>query len=125
MPKKKILIIDDAEDFTFLVKKNLEKTGKYEVRTECKGSHGFIAARKFKPDLILLDISMPDLDGGLVYSQLEKGADTKNIPIVFLTALAADNGVGVPINTISGRPVIAKPADMDQIIICIENNIIE
>lgn len=125
MAKKKILIIDDAKDFTCLVKKNLEKTRKYKVKTESEGSQGLIAARKFKPDLILLDVLMPGMNGGSVCSLLEKDADTKNIPIVFLTAAVTMDETGSAIDTISGRPVIAKPVDMDDIIACIKENIIE
>lgn len=55
--KKKILLIDDEEDFCFFVKLNLEKTGKFEVLTTTSGSKGIILASKEQPDLILLDIN--------------------------------------------------------------------
>ena len=96
--KKRILIIDDEESFTQLVKLNLEASGKYEVMTENKGSLGLVATKQFKPDLILLDLIMPDMGGGELSGQLESDEETKNIPIVFLTAImtkeeAEDNHV--------------------------------
>lgn len=66
--EKKILIVDDEEDFTKLIKLNLERTGEYEVEIENGGLRGLAAAREFKPDLILLDILMPDMEGGEVAS---------------------------------------------------------
>lgn len=121
--KKKILIVDDEEDFTKLIKLNLERTGKYEVATENEGSLGLAAAREFKPDLILLDILMQDMEGSEVASQLKDNEDTKNIPIVFLTAVARKKEVEESGGVIGGRPFIAKPADIDQIIDVIEKNI--
>lgn len=122
MTKKKILIIDDEEFFTKLVKLNLEKTGKYEVRAENKGSVGLAAAREFKPDLILLDILMEDMEGSEVAAQLKNDANTAEIPVVFLTAVVKkeelENGSGV----IGGHPFIAKPVSTAELINCIENN---
>ena len=63
MDKKKILIVDDEQDFTNLIKLNLEATGKYEVETENRGMNAFYIAQEVEPDLILLDMIMPDLGG--------------------------------------------------------------
>jgi CheY-like chemotaxis protein len=88
MGKLRVLIIDDEEDFTKLIKLNLERTGQYEVRTENNGLLGLATAREFKPDFIFLDIIMPDIDGGDVCHQLENDDEIKGTPIVFLTATA-------------------------------------
>ena len=69
--KKKILIVDDEVDLTMLVKLNLEKTGRYEVRAENRAVKALAAGREFKPDLLLLDVMMPDLDGGDVLAQFK------------------------------------------------------
>ena len=61
MDKKKILLIDNDKDFADVVKMALEATEKYEVTVENKGANGFVVARAMKPDLILLDIVMPDM----------------------------------------------------------------
>ena len=125
MEKKKILIIDDEEDFTKLVKMNLEATGKYEVKVENKGAIGFDAAKQFRPDLILLDILMPDMEGSEVASQLSDDKDTGSIPIVFLTAIVKQNEIKGNNGFIGGRHFVAKPVNADKLIAIIERAIIE
>lgn len=105
MDKKKILIVDDEENFAELTKLNLEKTEKYEVATESKGANAMEAVRKFRPDLVLLDILMPDMDGGDIAFQLKNDKATKDIPIVFVSALATESESLDK----SGRTVLAKP----------------
>ena len=123
MERKKILIIDDEEDFTESVKFSLEKTGKYEVRTENKGSEGLASVRAFKPDLILLDILMPDMEGSDVARQIKDDESVKNIPIVFLTAVVTKRDIDTHGEVIGGYPFIAKPVGVDSLIDCIEKNI--
>ena len=116
MDKKRILVIDDEKEFTELVKLNLELTGKFEVRQENKGSHGFVTAKKFKPDLILLDILMPDLGGAEVAYQLKNDNETKDIPIVFLTAIITREETDQQSSIVGGHPFIAKPVTTKQLI---------
>lgn len=85
--KKLILMIDDEEDFCHFVKLNLEKTGKYRVLTALKGRDGIALAEAGRPDLVLLDIVMQDMDGGQVAWNLMNNELTKNIPIIFITAV--------------------------------------
>lgn len=59
--EKRILIVDDEEYFTALVKMSLEKINMYDVMVENKGARGLEAAKRFQPDLILLDLSMADM----------------------------------------------------------------
>jgi DNA-binding response OmpR family regulator len=125
MDKKKILIIDDEEDFTKLVKLNLESTGHYEVMTENKGLLGLAAAQKFKPDLIFLDIMMPDADGGDLCYQLENDKETENIPVVFLTAVAKKEEVREGWGSIGGHHFIAKPVSVRELVDYIEKKVIK
>ncbi|MGA2322815.1 MAG: response regulator [Sedimentisphaerales bacterium] len=122
MNKKKILIVDDEEKFTKYVKLNLESTGKYEVRVENKGSHGLEAAKAFKPDLILLDVMMPDMDGSEVAAQLKEEESCKNIPVVFLTAIITEQEIDEKGSDIGGHPFIAKPINLKNLISGIEQN---
>ena len=87
---KKILIIDDEEDFSKLVKKNLELTGEFEVSTAINGNQGLTLVKKTKPDLILLDIMMPGIDGFKVLETLKANMDTIDIPVIMLTAKGDD-----------------------------------
>src|SRR6185503_21291437 len=70
--KKRVLIIDDEASFARMVKLNLEKSGEFEVRVENKPTYALAAAREFKPDLILLDVIMPAMDGGDVANQIKR-----------------------------------------------------
>ena len=86
MRKKRILLIDDEPSFTNVLKLNLEDTGAYEVRAESNGKRGLAVARDFKPDLIFLDIFMPHIGGGEVAFHIKNDRNTKDTPVVFLTA---------------------------------------
>jgi CheY-like chemotaxis protein len=114
--KRKVLLIDDEEDFCFFVRLNLEKTGKFEVLSTTSGAKGLILASEEQPDLILLDIIMPEIDGGQVAEQLLENQKTKDIPILFITAIASRQGVQSHEGTIGGRQFIAKPATPEEIL---------
>lgn len=113
---KRILIVDDEPDMTFLVRLNLQKTGRYQVREENKAVRALPAAREFKPDLILLDVMMPDLDGGDVLALLRDDASLKDVPVVFLTATVSKEEVSSKKGTIAGRPFISKPFKVDLLV---------
>ncbi len=119
MSKKRILLIDDEPSFTNVLKLNLEDTGAYDVRAENGGKLGLVTARRFKPDLILLDVIMPDMDGGDVAAEIQSDENLKNTPIVFLTAVAKKKEEGI----IAGRPFVAKPVTVEEVVACIEKNL--
>ncbi len=123
MAKKKILIIDDEENFTEMVKITLEDTGKYEVKTENKALSGLAVVKKFKPNLILLDVVMPDKSGDEVAFEIINDKSVKDIPIVFLTAAVTKDEVYSQGGTIAGRPFITKPVSVDELIRYIEKNL--
>jgi len=123
MNKKRILIVDDEVSFTRLVKLNLEQAGDYEVRTESNGALAVSAAMAFKPDLILLDNIMPDLDGGDVIARLKSNASLKDIPVVFLTATVRKQEVDARGGVIGGFPFVAKPVTVSALVVCIEENL--
>jgi two-component system alkaline phosphatase synthesis response regulator PhoP len=84
-PSHKVLVVDDEEPILELLKYNLEKEG-YEVRVAIDGSSAVESARKFHPDLVLLDIMMPKMDGVEACRQLRAMPEMQNAFIVFLTA---------------------------------------
>ncbi len=116
MNKKKILLVDDEPRVTRLLRVYIENTGAYEVKEVNKGSMVLSIARQFKPDFILLDVVMPDMDGGEVAASIAADATLKNIPLVFLTATVSKEEQGI----ISGYPFVAKPATGRQITECIQ-----
>src|ERR1700678_2379907 len=85
----RILIVDDEDDFIELVKFRLAGLG-YEFLVATDGVQALSQARQFKPDLILLDILLPDLDGLSVCEILRRQPATKKIPVIFMSALTGD-----------------------------------
>lgn len=123
MEKKRILLIDDEASLTRLLKLNLEQTGSYEVREEHRGTRGLAAAQEFQPDLIILDVIMPDLDGSEVAAQIKADERTRHTRIVFLTAVAAKPGARDRRGSIGAHPCITKPVTVEEVITCIEQTL--
>jgi len=85
----KVLVIDDEVDFCFFVQKNLMQNGEFNVVYATNGKNGIKLAEKEKPDIILLDLFMPDMPGEDVAIALRDKASTANIPILYVTALVS------------------------------------
>lgn len=112
--KKKILIIEDEEDIASILKLNLEADG-FHVETLGSGGQVLDYTIKNPPDLILLDVMIPDKDGFEVCKELKASAQTKHIPIIFLTAKTLEH------NVISGLEIgaddyITKPFSISVVI---------
>ncbi len=121
MAKKRILVIDDDENLTRLLKISLEESGSYEVQGENHPDKALSKTLEFNPDLILLDVILGDIDGGEVASQIKEQEQTKNIPIIFLTgAVTEEETQG---GTIGGYPFIAKPVSTEKLIKKIETTL--
>jgi two-component system alkaline phosphatase synthesis response regulator PhoP len=88
-PTQKVLVVDDEEPILELLKYNLEKQG-YDVRTAADGQQAVDQAKKFHPDLVLLDIMMPKMDGVEACRQIRAIPEMVNTFIVFLTARAEE-----------------------------------
>ncbi len=114
--KKKILVVDDEKDIVDILKYNLERENEFEVITASNGKEALDAAQLL-PDLILLDIMMPELNGFEVCKRLKNDKLTSGIPVIFLTAkeneideilgleIGADDYINKPI---SPRKVLAR-----------------
>lgn len=118
---EKILIVDDSEDLRKLLSLTLIKTG-YEVIEAIDGNEALEKAHTLKPDLILLDIVMPLLDGYEVCKNLKNDKHTANIPIIFLSGKTdtADKIKGLEIG---GADYIAKPFDKGEVIARVQSQI--
>ena len=113
----RILVVDDENDIVDLLRYNLEKEKEFTVITASNGKQAIEHALEFKPDLVLLDIMMPELNGFDVCKKLKNSPSTSKIPILFLTAkeneideiigleLGADDYIQKPI---SPRKVVAR-----------------
>ncbi|MBC7329391.1 MAG: response regulator [bacterium] len=91
MPKK-ILVVDDERPIVRLVQVNLEHAG-YEVVTAYDGKEALEKVEQEKPDLIILDVMMPQMDGFEVMQRLQANPKTRDIPVIMLTAKAQDADV--------------------------------
>jgi CheY-like chemotaxis protein len=120
--KRRILIVDNDRDSTHLVKILLERTGRYLVLEENDATKAHQSAQNFRPDLILLDIVMPETDGGEVAAQIEADPELQRTPVIFLTALVtkAETKTGL---RIQGHPFLAKPINIPELINGIEQNL--
>lgn len=120
---KKILIVDDEAGFTRLLKLNLEKTGKYAVRVINDSTQALEAMHTFAPDLALLDIVMPDLDGGDLVAQMKKDPALKKIPVLMLTALVAQSETGGKPTERGDLTMIAKPVSLPTLLSAIQDKL--
>ena len=92
MPPLKILVCDDERHIVRLIQVNLERHG-YQVVTAYDGKEGLEKAKAEKPDLMVLDVMMPYMDGFEVLKTLKREPETENLPVIMLTAKAQDKDV--------------------------------
>ena len=117
---KRILVVDDEIALTRMVKMNLENAGDFVVRTVNQGSAAISAAREFMPDLIFLDVMMPDMSGDEVALELREDPVLANIPMVFMTAIVTKSETGSTGANIGGNEFLAKPARTADLLAVIE-----
>src|SRR5512135_1277401 len=115
MIKKRILAVDDEPEVLGLLKKRLESEG-YEVLTATNGREGLEIATREKPDLIILDILMPEMDGSETAAALHENPLTKNIPILFLTCLFTKREESTSGHEIGPNYFLAKPYEPQELL---------
>lgn len=117
---KKVLYIDDEPSMQLIVKTCLQTLGGWEVEVAKSGAEGLVKAQELKPDAIILDVNMPEMDGVACLEQLRSNVNTQAIPVVFLTsvcsiteryrfsALGAVGAIAKPFNPLTLVPQIAQ-----------------
>ena len=118
--KTRILIIDDQPDFSHWLKRALESQGYYQVCEENDPLNAVETARTFGPDLIVLDVMMPQMDGSEVASQFEREPLLAGIPILFLTALVGGREAPAGVCLSGGRTFLPKTVPLPKLIACID-----
>ena len=111
MVTKRLLLIDDNEDNRLLVEYALEMNHDWEILTAVNGVEGITKAELERPDIILLDFIMPDLDGLTVCQILKSNLLTCSIPIIFMTAMTQDKVLS-ELETTLAEGIIIKPFDI-------------
>lgn len=111
---KKILIIDDETDFAYFLKKSLKSTGEFEAEAFNDAKNIVERIKLFAPDLILLDLMMPDIGGFEVCEMLNRETATQNIPIIIISALGGYTDIkrAYQLGVIG---YLTKPFDLDQV----------
>jgi DNA-binding response OmpR family regulator len=119
MPKKIVYIEDDLE-MTYLIKMILERKG-YEIISTNDGMEGFEVIEREKPDLVLLDLMMPNIDGWDIYHQLKSNENTNQIPVIVISAKAQpiDKVLGIQIAKVNNY--IRKPFKPQELLESIES----
>jgi len=120
--RRRILIVDNDRDATHLVKVLLERTGHYLVLEENDATKAYQSAVNFRPHLILLDIVMPETDGGEVAARIQGDPELRKTPIIFLTALVTRVEAKSGLN-IQGHSFLAKPVSIPELIDATEEHL--
>jgi len=114
MAKKRILVVDDEQELIKAVQIRLEHAG-YEVLTAYGGQEALDRVSKERPDLILLDIMMPGIDGFEVLRRLKNKPETSLIPIIMLTA-KGETGSLIKAGDLGTTDYIIKPFDTEELL---------
>jgi len=110
----KILVIDDESEITQIIEAFLQNAG-YEVATENSSVMGIELAKQFKPDLVLLDIMMPNMDGYEICDELKKSSETKTVPVIFLTGKDSRDDKGKSFQ-VGGDMFVKKPFSCERLL---------
>jgi len=119
--KSRIVYIDDNQDMLKLVERILSGQN-YEIITAISPLEGILKVKEEKPDLILLDINMPSMDGYTVCSNLQEDKDTSLIPVIFLTALESDKDKAKAFS-VGGVDYLVKPIKKESLLTIIEKHL--
>lgn len=121
--KKRILVVDDLATDSKLLKRYLQECHDYVIQEENDPRDALVAAEKFQPDLILLDLLMPEMDGVEVAAAIRASPKLNAVPIVFLTAALTREQVEGAAGKIGSYPVLAKPIHLGEVAACLERHL--
>jgi CheY-like chemotaxis protein len=116
---KRILIVDDEPGIVNLVTSLLVGKG-YEVASAGDGESALQQIARVKPDLVLLDVMLPGMDGSAVAEELERRPWTADLPVVFLTSLVAGDETERTEHRIGGRLFLSKPFTLADLVRVVE-----
>ncbi len=117
---RRVLVIDDEQDFGFFLKQNLESAGDYQVTVCSDAKEGLRIARAMHPDVALIDIMMPQLTGEEIVIELKNDPNAQDIQVIFLTAMVQEQEAKDRNNLIGGEYFVAKPVRINELIATME-----
>lgn len=119
MAKKRILIVDDEPEIIKAIKIRLKLSG-HEVLGACDGQMALTKARKKKPDLIILDLLLPKMDGFQIYKALKANRATSHIPIIAYTAQNPEVVAEKGMEAVDIVDFVLKPFDTQVLVLAVE-----
>jgi len=114
MATKKTLLVVDDEDVLGAPKTKLERTGRYDVFTATGGNDALRRIRERRPDLIVCDIDMPDMDGGALPATLQEDRTTIAVPLIFLSGLVSPTESAQ--GNVGGWPMLSTRSPVEQVV---------
>jgi len=121
-PRRRILLVDDEPGFTRLLRFNLENAGGFAVREVNDPSQAIQAAREFRPEVILLDVVMPRVDGGDVIRMLGRDESLEGTTVIFLTAMLDNRETGgEAVRRADGQLYLSKPVSLEALLRCLRD----
>ena len=113
--QKTILVVDDDPSFLIFLEELLKKSG-YSVVSASNGDDAMAQAGSVLPDLILLDVMMPEMSGGMIAHHLSEDPRTRDIPIIFLTSIISEEQEMLVDNKDSSYQFLAKPIRAERLL---------
>jgi len=111
----RLLVVDDDDAFRAFLEELLSRS-QYEVLTAANGKEGISLAMQEIPDLIILDVMMPDMSGGMAAHYLSENISTQSIPIIFLTSIISEDQEMIVDNREGNYQFLAKPIRVEHLL---------
>ena len=112
--KKKVLIVDDDPEIVELITEILSRDGRYEIKTASSGYEAGVSTQRFKPDLILLDYMLPDVNGNVVCQTIRKNPEFESIRIIIVSGVVKQEEIDQLLRS-GAEGFIKKPFDVDEL----------
>ena len=115
---KKIVVVDDDQDILYTIEKVIEYYRDYKITTLDNGKKLFESLKKESPNLIILDITMPDMNGWDIHGKLKSKIEWRNIPIIFISSVVDDKSIRKA--NVIGDDFIEKPFENNKLLLRID-----
>jgi two-component system response regulator RpaA len=112
--KKKILIVDDDIEIIELISEVLSRDGRFEIKTASSGYEAGISTQQFRPDLILLDYMLPDVNGNIVCQTIRRNPEFENIKIIIVSGVVKQDEIEQLLKS-GAQDFIKKPFNIDEL----------
>jgi DNA-binding response OmpR family regulator len=112
--KRKVLIVDDDAEIVELIVEVLERDGRFEVKTASSGYEAGIATQRFRPELILLDYMLPDVNGNVVCQTIRRNPEFENIKIIIVSGVVKEDEIAQLLKS-GAEDFIRKPFNITEL----------